>query len=273
MIEHACHTEGSMQLRIPYFGSARGAYDLMVIDEAHRMNENDIRSLDSVFASGTKMVILLQDDHQLIQPEERGTLQNFLRYAKKRKLPFTSLHLTIQKRCTHLGNLLTGLEKLFYQAHVHETIHVSSVRVFDKLNDMDAWISEKAKTSRAKILAPFCWPWDGKDDDVKIPQENFQKRWNPGNAERQADALSNFTGTDDVYCIYTSQGLDLDNVAFIWWNDLRWDEKNERWVISLKENKDPRFQKAVREAGLTEDSRWLILLFKDMYYVMLSRAR
>lgn len=85
--------------------------------------------------------------------------------------------------------------------------------------------------------------------------------------------MSNFTGTDDVYCIYTSQGLDLDNIAFIWWDDLRWDEMKKCWVISLDENKDTRFQKGVREANITENSRWLLMLFKDMYYVMLSRAR
>lgn len=269
MIEYACEKK----LRVPYFGGADGEHDLMVIDEAHRMNEKDIWSLDNVFASGTKMVILLQDDHQLIHPEERGILRYFLRYAQKRKIPFTSLHLTIQKRCTELGSLLTGLEKLFYQEHANELIRLSSVKVFDRLCDMDAWIQEKSKTSRAKILAPYCWPWGGKNDDVTIPRENFQKRWNPGNTDQQAEALSNFTSTDAVYCIYTSQGLDLDNIAFIWWDDLRWDETKGSWVISLKENQDPRFQKAVREANLTENTPWLILLFKDMYYVMLSRAR
>ena len=255
-------------------------HPLIVVDKstvpvgtADRVRAAIQEELDNVFASGTKMVILLQDDHQLIHPEERGVLRQFLLYAQKRKIPFTSLHLTIQKRCTKLGGLLTGLEKLFYQEHAQEVIHLPSVKVFDRLGDMDAWIREESKTSRAKILAPYCWPWGGKDDDVTIPEESFRKRWNPGNTDQQAEALSNFTGTDDVYCIYTSQGLDLDNIAFIWWDDLRWDETKGSWVISLKENQDPRFQKAVREANLTENTPWLILLFKDMYYVMLSRAR
>ena len=86
------------------------------------------------------------------------------------------------------------------------------------------------------------------------------------NEEENAD-------TEHVYCIYTTQGLDLDNVAFIWWNDLRWDEKNNCWVVSLDANKDYKFKEGVREANLKENDSKLIMLFKDMYYVLLSRAR
>lgn len=69
---------------------------------------------------------------------------------------FTALHLTIQKRCESLGRLLDGLEDMFYGADRFDREPLGSVRVFDRLRDMDAWAEKMAKRSRAKLVAPYC---------------------------------------------------------------------------------------------------------------------
>lgn len=261
---------------VPFLKDVRSPHKLIVIDEAHRME--DLNDLERIFKNSNQtMVIILQDDHQLIRPKEIGTLEKFQAFADAGKIPLTPMELNVQKRCVNLGNLLVGLEKLFYNENIGGDIKLPSVTVFNDLNHLDRWIQKMAKNSKAKILAPYCWDWpkphDGNRVDINIG--DFHKKWNPGDLKEQAKALNEEENadTEHVYCIYTTQGLDLDNVAFIWWNDLRWDEKNNCWVVSLDANKDYKFKEGVREANLKENDSKLIMLFKDMYYVLLSRAR
>lgn len=67
--------------------------------------------------------------------------------------------------------------------------------------------------------------------------------------------------------IYTCQGLDFDDVGFIWWDDLVWDEQNARWRANRCASKD----KAFRDADLPQEE--LDALFINTYYIMPSRAR
>ena len=99
---------------------------------------------------------------------------------------------------------------------------------------------------------------------------------------------------DRAACIYTSQGLDMDNVAFIWWDDLVWDEVNKKWSGNPNVLNDPAFRcRKDMSTGLWQQTKWdwnskseilvpdgfsltqdeMDLLIKNTYYVMLSRPR
>ena len=77
---------------------------------------------------------------------------------------------------------------------------------------------EKNKESnKARLVAGYCWKWFGKKNpqvyDVVIPEHDFKMRWN-------LDADSSLwivapTSVDEVGCIHTSQGLEVDYIGVI----------------------------------------------------------
>ena len=270
MINYECG-EGT----VPFMDRIGKNQNLVVVDESHRIT--DITGdLDKLFDKGTKLLVLLQDDHQRIRPKENGTYENIIKYAQTKHIEYNAkpLTLTIQKRCEALGTLLAGLENMFYRNRVHTENDISSVRIFDKLIDMDEWITELAKNSRAKLIAPFCWEWNKARDtsikDVNIPAESFAKAWNPMTPEAQRKWYYGSNMSDLVACIYTCQGLDLDDVGFIWWDDLRWDNTEHKWIADESLSKDFAFS-ANNIRGLSQDEITELLI--NTYYVMLSRAR
>ena len=266
MIDHECGKKV-----VPYLDKIDNDQKLVVVDEAHRITGLE-DTLNSVFAKGTKLLILLQDDHQRIRPGEDGTVEKIHQYAKDHKIEYTPLKLTIQKRCEALGKLLDGLEKMFYTGGFFPKDTITSVRVFERLQCMDLWINHMAETSRAKFIAPFCWEWR-RGIDVQIDDNGFafRKAWNPKGDKKQVRWHYGLNRAGEVASIYTCQGLDQDDVAFIWWDDLVWDDVHKQWKADINKSKDNVFVQGVREAKLSDKE--ITDLFINTYYVMLSRAR
>lgn len=246
--------------------------DVVVVDEAHRIS-NLNTTLDIVFAKRTKILILLQDDHQIIRPGEEGTWKNIENYAKAKGIKIADQQkLTTQRRCSSLGNLLGGLNKLFYGEGDFDGQSITSVEVFNKLQELDNWVEKKAEKGRAKLVAPYCWKWNG-GKDVQIYDNGtlFQKAWNPGNLQEQAKWYLNTNTAGQIASIYTSQGLDFDDIGFIWWDDLKWNEEKNEWESDINKSMDGAFVSGVRRLGTKKED--IDNLFKNTYYVMLSRAR
>lgn len=273
--------------------------NLVVVDEAHRITDLE-GTLDEVFDKGTSLLVLLQDDHQLVRPGEEGTYEAIRHYAYNKGIQFSprnaeerfKLTLIDEKRCDE--KLLQGLTKLFYEdVFINGTI--DSIKIFDELTSLEKWKNKQAKTSRTKYIFPFCWQWSSRKDAQKedIIIGGFKKKWNPEDTDEQVIWLNDNTD-DRVACIYTSQGLDMDNVAFVWWDDLVWDEKASKWVGNIHKLKDPKFRyKQDSATGLWHEARWdwnlkenviipdgftisqddIELLIKNTYYVMMSRPK
>lgn len=274
--------------------------NLVVVDEAHRITKLE-ETLDKVFNKGTQLLIMLQDDHQMLRPGEEGTYKAISKYALRKGIQFSPsntlekelLTLTDEKRCDE--GLLNGLTKLFFDASVKIDSSIDSIKVFDTIDELVNWKNELALKSKTKYIFPFCWPWKSRSNtSVKdIVIGGFSRQWNPEDTDEQVIWL-NDNCDDRVACIYTSQGLDMDNVAFVWWDDLFWDDEKSKWVGNIKILKDPAFRAIYdNEAKIWKQSKWdwnakenivvpdgfeisqedIDLLIINTYYVMLSRPR
>ncbi|MCC8151903.1 MAG: DUF2075 domain-containing protein, partial [Lachnospiraceae bacterium] len=96
---------------------------------------------------------------------------------------------------------------------------IDNIKIFDQIENLEKWKCQKSINSRTKYILPFCWPWKSRNHsaatDISIGA--FEKTWNPEDTEEQIVWL-NDPSDDRAACIYTSQGLDMDYVAFIWWD-------------------------------------------------------
>lgn len=301
MFDAACSVEEEYEKEYCcYLQEISAGQNLVVVDEAHRITNLE-KTLDEVFEKGTKLLILLQDDHQMLRPGEQGTFEAFRQYADRRKIDFSPaaaeekevLTLVDEKRCDE--KLLQGITKLFYDETNLGDVTVDCLEVFGNLHDLEAWYESNAKSSRTKYILPFCWRWNSRNGSTKPDIEigDFRKNWNPVDTDDQVIWM-NDKKDDRAACIYTSQGLDMDNVAFIWWDDLVWDEVNKKWRGNPNVLNDPAFRcRKDMSTGLWQQTKWdwdskseilvpdgfsltqdeMDLLMKNTYYVMLSRPR
>ena len=281
--------------------------NLVVVDEAHRITKL-AETLDTVFdkeSKNAKLLILLQDDHQILRPGEEGTLEAFRSYADSRGIDFWPatkveeriLTLVDEKRCDE--KLLQGLNKLLFDDKSPINDEIECVTIFDSLSDLENWKNERSTDPaiKTKYIFPFCWSWrtrkPGCENDYDIKIGNFLRQWNPEDTDEQVLWLNDNTD-DRVACIYTSQGLDMDNVAFVWWDDLKWNEAESKWDVDITKLKDPKFRAVFDENDQKwHEARWdfnnrknvkvpggyavnqqeMTNLVKNTYYVMLSRPR
>lgn len=273
---------------IPYLDKVSPEeYQVIVIDEAHRM-ENPQAVCQQLFQQKKPVfVIFLMDQYQRILIKEKGvptTLQPLLNsYAVKSK------HFTLvsQKRSGFQGGYIDQLKKLFFGEEVasprsdtdfHVSIGLSLQTIDQQLRELEG------NGNTVKWFAPYCWDWISRNSnrakDIVITEAgaSCEKQWNP-----QKQQYDWYKGTeahhiDQVGSVYTAQGLDYDYQGVIWWSDLRWNTVEQRWEYDLEQSKDPTFKKTCQD--YLEEHKYspqakeeVLQLALHHYYVLLSRAK
>ena len=84
-------------------------------------------------------------------------------------------------------------------------------------------IFEKNKqANRARLVAGYCWDWKSKNDpkayDVVLPEYDFAMRWNL--ATDGSLWIVSPKSVNEVGCIHTCQGLEVDYIGVIIGHDL-----------------------------------------------------
>jgi DUF2075 family protein len=85
----------------------------------------------------------------------------------------------------------------------------------------DMIVQRNTVANKARLVAGYCWDWKGKKDpaikDIVISEHNFEKRWN---LDKDGPLwIVSPESVDEVGCIHTSQGLELDYVGVIFGPD------------------------------------------------------
>ena len=267
---------GASGLAPVYLDRVPEGRDLVVVDEAHR-----IEDLDRVMAGlveKARVIVMLQDDRQRIRLTEEGTLENFRRFAQGHGIELVSGSLASQKRAGRLGSYVSDLDRLLYDRWDRPIPRQSILELshWDSLRALDRRLHQLAAGGRhVKWYAPFCWPWSRSAGhaDISIPQADgaFEKAWNPAGEQYRWYVGGRDEDLDRVGCIYTAQGLEFDDIGVIWWDDLRWDPQAGDWRVDLDKSCDSRFVRSIAEhfGGRLRGGSppWLVLhngAWKDM---------
>ena len=113
------------------------------------------------------------------------------------------------------------------------------------------------------MLAGYAWEWKTKNDktayDIEI--EGVKKRWN--------HCLNNWINSDgaldEVGCIHTSAGYDLNYAFVILGNDIKYDDEKGRIYV----DRSNYFDKRGKQSASGEE---LDLYIKNIYYVLMTRG-
>ncbi|QJB35761.1 DUF2075 domain-containing protein [Chitinophaga oryzae] len=235
---------------------SRNYYDIVLVDEAHRLRrrenlgsyfgrfdevcsklgfdsvKND--ELDWVIKQSDRSVFFY-DEFQSIKPSD--VLQerfDMLKNGENVKTAFLNSQFRVKgglKYVRFIDGLLTGRP---VEGKKMKWFKKYDFWIFHDLEQMITHIKEKNDKERlARVVAGFAWPWSSKKNkkaiDIKIGQ--LELKWN----STTKDWINSRNAMNEVGCIHTVQGYDLNYTGVIFGNEIGYDkEKGE--IIVRKEN-------------------------------------
>ena len=215
-----------------FIGSPANEYDALIVDEAHRLNkfsglfgnlgENQIKEI----INASKFSIFFLDEDQRVTLKDIGQKEEIIKWAHLSKASITELELNSQFRCNGSDGYLAWLDNTL---QIRETVNqdLSGVdydfRVLDNPTELREIIVEKNNiNNRARLVACYCWKWPSKKDfnayDIEFPEYDFRMKWNL--TEDGSTWIISPKSVNEVGCIHTCQGLEVDYIGVIIGDDL-----------------------------------------------------
>lgn len=198
----------------------------LIVDEAHRLNlksgmfsnlgENQIKEIIKT----ARFSVFFVDDCQRIHMKDIGSVQYIKQCAEEMGTDVHLEHLSSQFRCNGSDGYLSWLDNAIQireTANIRLTEEDYDFRIFDSPTEMFEAVKNKNElNNKSRVVAGYCWDWKSKQDhrayDIEIPQFYFRKQWNFNSNEPW---LIGEHSIDQIGCIHTCQGLELDYVGVI----------------------------------------------------------
>lgn len=210
----------------------RNTFDTLIVDEGHRLNEksglyqnlgeNQIAEL----IRSARCTVFFVDDDQIVTLSDIGHSAEIERWANAEGAAVTRLGLSSQFRCNGSDGYLAWLDDalgLCETANRGLQPQDYDFQVFDSPVELHEAIRQcNAESNRARLVAGYCWDWASKKDpaafDIVIPQHDFARRWNLG-SDGSLWIMAPHS-VEEVGCIHTCQGLEVDTIGVIIGPDL-----------------------------------------------------
>jgi DUF2075 family protein len=214
-----------------YINSERDEFDVLIVDEAHRLNEkggifsnlgeNQVKEL--IFAAKTTVFFI--DEDQRVTWKDIGESAEIEKWASFFSAKVHTAKLESQFRCNGSDGYLAWLDNVL---QIRDTANFNlrgseyDFRVFDSPEEMRKTIVKKNTNNKARMLAGYCWDWVSKKDsklfDIVFPEFDFAMKWNL--VEDGGTYVLSPNSVEQVGCIHTCQGLELEYTGVIIGRDL-----------------------------------------------------
>lgn len=260
-------------------------FDLLIVDEAHRLRQrkalanyvpfdknnkllnlnNNGTELDWIIKK-SKVQIFFYDALQSIKPSDvdREKFDELLKNQENIKLFLES-----QLRCKggndyieYIRNIIKGnnsenIKKIDFNDY--------DVRFYENIEPMYHEIREKElKYGLCRMVAGYSWKWKSKINpkewDISI-EGNFY-RWN-GVA---TDWINTSNSINEIGCIHTVQGYDLNYVGVIFGNEIDYDFKDKKIIINKKMYYDQTGKTSIK------NEEELVDYIKRIYITLMTRG-
>lgn len=253
---------------------ANKKYDLLIVDEAHRLrrrrNITNYRSHDTMnrrFGLGhegteldwilksSKQQILFYDENQSVRPAD-------VHVDQFKNLKATHHFLTSQLRVKggekyikFINNIFNGGENLDAQFNSFD------FQIYDNVPKMVEDIKTKNEEfSLSRVVAGFAWPWvsRGKPEATDIDIDGYKLKWN----STTTNWVNSRNAVNEVGCIHTVQGYDLNYVGVIVGPELGYDEKSDHLTVHKEHYADSNGWHGVTDP--MELERYIINIYKTL---------
>lgn len=260
----------------------KNKYDLLVVDESHRLrrrvNLTNYKSFDDIcnklefdknssteldwILKQSKNTILFYDENQSIKPTDIP-LEKFKSLISSNNIIL--LKLKSQFRAKGGNDYVEFIDALLKNKLNHPDKKFNSANyrllLFDNLEDMIEQIKDKNKKyGLSRIVAGFSWEWISKNDknlkDIKIG--DCELTWN----SVAEDWINSENSINEVGCIHTVQGYDLNYCGIIFGKEISYDNTNNKIVIKPNNYCDKNGKNTIKDP---EDLKnYIINIYKTM---------
>lgn len=255
-------------------------FDVLIVDEAHRLkqrkNLTNYGSFDQVnkklnlgnegthldwIKKNSKKQILFYDAHQSIHPSD----VDFSSFEFKKEYALTS-----QIRVKGGDEYISFIENFLNANVVSSDFDDYDFKLFDDLQEMISSVCQKNSLSTkdfvslSRLLAGYAWDWKSKKNpaDYDIVIGDIKLRWN----SEASDWANSPNAINEVGCIHTIQGYDLNYAGVIIGPELSYDFDKKELIIHKDKYKDKKGKAAV------DDEKEIKRYILNIYRVLLTRG-
>lgn len=267
-----------------FYDMMEATYDFLIVDEAHRLNEKSgfygNRGVNQVkeLINASACTIFFIDEDQRIALADIGSKQTIRNFANAKGAQIAEFDLASQFRCNGSDGYLAWLDNVLnIRPTANQTLDTEQYdfQVFDSPQTLHAAIEKKNKPhNKARVVAGYCWPWPSKKNpeayDIIIA--DYRRQWN---LDKDGSLwIIAPESVEQVGCIHTCQGLEVDYIGVIIGPDLI---IRDGKIITLPENRD-RHDKTIRgykKRLKTDPDQVKIevdLLIKNTYRTLMTRG-
>lgn len=286
--------EAAMVMTPFELGRSDAVYDLVVVDETHRLNQRanqasgvqnakfrDINrllfgdddprytQLDWIKAR-SRHQLLLMDAEQSVRPHDLSpaTLRTEVTAAKKAHRHYP---LTTQMRVRAGADYVEFIRSLLRGEHpARPDLGDYDLRLFEDLGEMRRSIEERDREfGLSRMVAGYAWEWKSRDDpeafDIELDGERL--RWN----RAQKDWINSAGSLAEVGSIHTVQGYDLNYAGVIIGPDLGVSPSGE--IVADRENyRDKKGKENTGHLKGAFGDKELLVFIRNIYGVLLTRG-
>lgn len=248
-------------------------YDLLIVDEAHRLRQrknlsayvpydaanrfyglgNEGTQLDWVFRA-SKSQVLMFDENQSVMPGDIPT-------QRLKSLEAETFHLTSQLRVQGGNDYIKFIDDLL---NIKPTAPAKfgeyDLMYFDDANHLVAQIKRRDEEyGLARTVAGYAWDWKTKKgEEYDIDLDGLRLVWNSTNI----DWVNSPNAVNEVGCIHTVQGYDLNYVGVIIGPEVRYDKLNHKLVIDRNRYRDINGKRSMESPE--ELDRYIVNIYKTL---------
>jgi DUF2075 family protein len=276
-------------------GESEQPFDLLIVDEAHRLGQrsnqpaaslnakfhdinmklfgedlDSLTQLDWIRAQSRHQVLLI-DSLQSVKPADlpAETLESVIRGAQEIESYF---HLASQMRVQGGSDYIDFIGRALKGEQVHAgSFGDYELTLFDDVAKMrDAIVDKDRQYGLSRMVAGFAWPWVSKTNpDVHdIVIDGVQFFWN----RTATDWINSETSLEEVGSIHTVQGYDLNYAGVIIGHDLGYDPVNQKLVFHRDNYHDKKGKENNKKLGIQYSDDDLLEYVTNIYRVLLTRG-
>lgn len=263
-------------------------YDLLIVDEAHRLRkykniswmgafrknnqklglDDSGTELDWIIAN-SKNQLFFYDSAQSVKPSDVDSekFSELLRDNKSLRLELKS-----QMRVKGGNNYIQFVDDLLHVKRVegskyHEENY--ELMVFDNFNDLYNELDKKENEfGLCRMIAGYSWPWksnpkqnpppDPSTTDIDLDGLSF--KWN----STDKDWINSENAFNEIGCIHTTQGYDLNYTAVIFGKEINYDKKTNQLIIDSSNYYDINGKKGISDIDTLKG--YIINIYKTIMY-------
>lgn len=253
---------------------ANKKYDVLIVDEAHRLRQR--RNLAN-YAShdeanrklglgkeGTELDwVLMQSSHQILFYDEKQTIRPTDVHATRfSELHATHHYLTSQLRISGGENYINFIDGILNGSEeLNSDFNTYDFKIYDDVREMvEAVKAKNDEMGLCRIVAGYAWPWVSRDnpETFDIIIGGAKLKWN----SKLRDWVNSPNAINEVGCIHTVQGYDLNYVGVIVGSELAYDHDLGKFVVRQDQYHDQNGRRGIFSEEELE--RYIFNIYKTL---------